>query len=415
MQGPNLRSMAWHNLWRNRRRTIITLISIAFGGLLAVLTTAMQDRSFADFIDSAARTGGGHVTLGHPEYARKRNLLNTVRDGDTLREMALSDPEVVTVVPRISGQVMLASARASHGAIFMAIDPQLETPDTFTFWEGLVEGEALASADARGIVLGERLAQKLGVTLGKKVVFTVVDKSGEVVANMERLTGIIRTGVPSLDSGLCVLAIDRMRRALAYGEHESTQIAVFVDDARASDEVAERLGARVGPEVVALTWDKAQPQLASFIAMKIGGGRVMQILVTVLVAAGIFNTLFVSVMERLREFGILIAIGFSTSQLFRLVMWESLWLGIVGLGVGAIVTAGPYFYLASTGLDTSAMTGGSATEVAGVGFDPILRVGIFPESALFIAVTIVAATLCAGIYPAIRAGRVNPVDTIRLV
>ena len=93
MQGPNLRVMAWRNLWRNRRRTMITLVSIAFGGFLAVLMTAMQDRSFADFIDTAARTGGGHVTLGHPDYARKRNLINTVAGGEALVAMAEAEAD----------------------------------------------------------------------------------------------------------------------------------------------------------------------------------------------------------------------------------------------------------------------------------------------------------------------------------
>jgi ABC-type lipoprotein release transport system permease subunit len=179
--------------------------------------------------------------------------------------------------------------------------------------------------------------------------------------------------------------------------------------------VAQRLARQVGPDTTALTWEETQPQLAGFIAMKIGAGRIMEFIIMILVAAGIFNTLFVSVMERLRELGIMMAIGFTPGQLFRLVMWESFWLGLVGLAAGAVVTIGPYIYLARTGIDASAMTGGKTAEVAGVGFEPILRVGIYPENLLLIAVAVVLATMAAGLYPAWRAGHVVPVESIKLV
>jgi len=109
----HLASMAWRNLWRNRRRTLLTLVSIAFGGFLAVIFTAMQDRSFADFIDTAARLAGGHVTLQHPEYLDTPTLNLTVSHTEELREVALRLDDVERAVPRITGQVMLATARNS--------------------------------------------------------------------------------------------------------------------------------------------------------------------------------------------------------------------------------------------------------------------------------------------------------------
>ena len=169
------------------------------------------------------------------------------------------------------------------------------------------------------------------------------------------------------------------------------------------------------PEVAALTWDQIQPDLAGFIAMKVGGAIFMEILIAIIVAAGIFNTLFVSVMERLREFGIMMAIGFSPGSLFRLVMLESLWLSLVGLAAGAALTVGPYLYLSSTGIDLTAMIGGQGAEIAGVAVSPIMRVGIFPEHAVWIAIAVFTATMLSGLYPAWRAGRVVPVETIKIV
>jgi ABC-type lipoprotein release transport system permease subunit len=121
------------------------------------------------------------------------------------------------------------------------------------------------------------------------------------------------------------------------------------------------------------------------------------------------------VLERGREFGIMLAIGFSRAQLFRLVMWESWWLGLLGLGLGAVLAVGPYAYLSQYGLDLSLMTGGGNVEVGGVGFDPRVRVGIYPENLLIIGLVILGATLVTGLYPARRAGKLEPVDAIRLV
>ncbi|MCP4662189.1 MAG: ABC transporter permease [bacterium] len=413
MKGPKLASMAWRNLWRNKRRTVLTLVSIAFGGSLSVFFTAMQDRSFANFIDTAARLGGGHVSLQHPEYLDRPSLNRTVSESDRLREMALADPDVERAVARIRGQIMLSTARDNYGAFFIAYDPEIEDEDTLTFTEGLVAGELFATARDRGIILGKRLARNLSVELGDKVVYTLTGKGGEITAGMARLKGIIGTGAPSLDAGLCLLPLDTLRVVVGYAAGESTQVAVFLADSRRSAAVARRLGEALGPETAILTWEQTQAELAGFIAMKVGGARVMEVIIMILVAAGIFNTLFVSVMERLREFGIMVAIGFNPGQLFKVVMWESFWLGLVGLVAGALFTAWPYYYMSTTGFDTSSMIEGA--EVAGVGFEPVLRVGIYPENLAIIAFAVVAATMLAGLYPAWRAGHVVPVETIKLV
>ncbi|MEE9386195.1 MAG: ABC transporter permease, partial [Nannocystaceae bacterium] len=252
-------------------------MSIAFGGFLAVIMTAMQDRSFADFIDTAARMGGGHVTLAHPGYSRRRTLAHTVPNGESLADLAMADEDVRHAVARITGQTMLSTARDSQGAAFIAIDPDKETERTFALWDGLIAGRRFVGDEKRGIVLGERLAKRLGVETGKKVIYTLIDKEGEVVAGMARLSGIIKTGVPGVDGGLCLLPLAQVRELLGYGVEEATAVAVFVPDSRDSHDVAERLAPLIGEQVSALTWDEAQPQLASFIAMKVGGGRLFEL------------------------------------------------------------------------------------------------------------------------------------------
>ena len=415
MKGSSLAKMAWRNLWRNRRRTYITLSAIVFGVFMAILMMAMQDRNWDDMIRLAARLGAGHVTIQHPEYLDSPTLTRTVQGTDRLKRLAAEDERVVRVVERITGFNLLSTARENIGAGFIAVAPEQEDEETLSFIEAIVEGEFFSSSTDGGIILGEKLASNLDVELGSKVVYTLTDKEGEIVSALARVSGIVRTGSPSVDAGISLLPIDTVREVVGFAPDEAIQIAAFVEDQRVSDAVVADLDARVSDDAAVLAWHELQPDLAVFIAMKVGGSVVMMLILAALVAAGIFNTLFVSVMERLREFGIMLAVGFSPGQLFGLIMLESAWLAVIGLAAAAAVTIGPYLYLASTGIDISAMIPADQVEIAGVSMSTTLRVGIYGKNVAFIGVSALAAILLSGVYPAWRAGRADPVETIRLV
>ena len=417
--GPKLPVLAWRNLWRNSRRTAITLFSIAFGVLLASLSLGMGDSSYAQIIDYAARLGGGHVVVQHRDYADRPSMKDTVRlDAPTLT--ALREHEQVrTAVVRINGGVMLATSTNNVGAGVIGIDPAHEDESTLGLAEFLVAGEMFTGTDDPGIILGAKLAENLDVELGKKVVYTVTSKSGEITSGLARVSGILETGTPEVDSATCLLPIDSLREVLGYEADEATQVAVFLADHREADDAAVELGAQlraagVDDSVVVMPWDQAMPDLANFVAFDEAGNMVLQGIITVLIAAGIFNTLFVSVMERLREFGILAAIGFSSRQLFSLIVWESLWVALTGLACGVVLTVGPYWYFATRGLDLRSMYGDNGAQIQGVTMDPIMYVDLYPSHAVMIAVAITTATVLAGLYPAWRAGKVNPVEAIRI-
>lgn len=411
----HLMTMAWRNLWRNSRRTALTLASIAFGGFLAVLFTGFQDTSFARVIDRAARMGGGHVTFQDPDYQDAPTASRTVREVDELRAVALADPRVERAVVRISGQAMVATASGSYGAQFVACDPRQEDGHTLELMDRVSGGTFLEPGDERGIVIGERLAANLEVGVGGKVVYTMTNRNGEIVSGLGRVRGLLRTGAATIDAALVVLPLATAREMLGYADDEATQVAVFIKDARRAPSVAKSIGTGIS-SAVALTWRETQPELAGFIAMKVGGARLMEGVVLLVVAAGIFNTMFMSVMERTRELGILLAIGYTPGQLRALVFWESFWLALVGLCAGIMATSWPYAHLARTGLDVAAMTGTSGgMDAAGIPIDPVLPFGAFPENLVAIAGILFLTTLAAAVYPAWRAAHIEPVSSIKLV
>ena len=414
MKRTSLWVMARRNLGRNRRRTLLTLASIAFGVFLAIMSMAAQDRNWQDMIDLGARMGGGHVTLQHPEYLDTPSLSRTVTGTLGLKETVARDPLVTRVVERISGQLMVSTARESYGAMFIAFDPDAEDEESLSFLEAVAEGEMFSADNRTGMVLGAQLARNLGAELGDKVVYTATDRGGSIVSGLGRVTGLLRTGAPSMDAGMVLLPIAATRDVLGYAPDEANQVAVFVGDHRKSEALAARLGRDLGEAAAAVPWYEARPELAAFIAMKVGGGVIMIVIIALMVAAGIFNTVFVSVMERLREFGIMMAVGFSPAKLFRLVVYESVWLALIGLALAGVLTIGPYLYLNQVGIDMGAYMGDTSTEISGIAMASDLKFGIYPENTVRIVVLAFFAVILAGIYPAWRAGRVRPVESIRL-
>lgn len=417
-----LLSMAWRNLWRRRRRTLITLSSIAFGTMLSWLFTGVGDANWRAMIDLAARLGGGHVALQHPAYLDSPALSRSLPTADALRARALGDAEVLRAAPRISGQMMLASAARNYGAAFIAFDPALEDSTTLSLLDamhteaGAAPRAALFDARGRGgIALGARLAERLNVGIGDKVVWTLTDKRGEIVQEALRVRALLRTGSPGVDGGMALLPIAPLRESLGYAPGEAVQVALFLRDQRGAQRVADRLQLQLGGNVAALPWHDLQPELAGYIAMEVASSDFLEAVVMLLVAAGIFNTLFVSVMERRREFGVLRAIGFAPAQLTGLVMVESAFLGLTGVAAAALLFLAPYYYLREVGVDISGLMGGGAAEVAGVALPSVLRADLYAGSAVLITALALLATLLAGLYPAWRAGRVDPAETIRLV
>jgi ABC-type lipoprotein release transport system permease subunit len=294
MSGPKLATMAWRNLWRNRRRTLITLFGIAFGVMLAVISTGIGDSSYSKMIDYAARMGAGHVTVQHPEYVELPSLKKTVTGTAAIIDEAKRQPEVTTAVPRISGAVMLATARGSYGSGFIALDPAQESAETLEILGNITQGSFFATSHDKGVILGAKLAENLDAQMGKRVVYTMTDKNGEIVSGLARVSGIVNSGAPSLDNGLCLLPLDVVRETLVYEPDEATQVAIFLRDNRDAGDVARRIDG-------ALTWQETQPELSGFISMKVNGTIVMEVIIMLLIGAGIFNSLFVSVMERLRS------------------------------------------------------------------------------------------------------------------
>ena len=405
--------LAWRNLWRRKRRSFITAFSIAFGVLLAVTFTGTGDYAYTNMIDASANMGLGHVTVEPRGYNETPSLDKRLSDAQQIRARLLQLAGVENAYVRILGQAMFASAAKNVGGVFLGIDAAAESGAHNLLLRSLVEGELFPAGHSQGALVGSKLAEKLNLRLGRKLVYTTTDGDGDIVSEIARVRGIFRTGESEVDGSVVLLPIDALRRTLKYGPDQASLIAVIVDDQRRAPAMSADIAAQIGnPQREVLSWQRTQPEIAGVVAMDRSGNYISQLLVGLLVAAGILNTLLMSVLERTREFGVMMALGMAPHTLFRLVITESLWLALLGLLLGVIITTPWFLYLVYVGIDFSAAVGQDYS-AGGVLVDPVLRIRLYRESAVAILAGVFALTLLSGLYPAWRAARVPPVQTLK--
>ena len=408
----HISGLAWRNLWRRKRRTAITGISIGFGVFLAVTFSGIGDYSYTNMINASAEMGLGHISLQALGYNQSPALDKLIQNADQLQRKSVQIDGIENAYVRIMGQGMFASASKTVGGAFLAIDPHREIGEHNLFIRSLVEGEMFAS-DSNGVVIGRDMAKKLNLRLGKKLVYTTTDKQGEIVSDVVRVKGIFETGVKEVDSAFILLPIDAVRSILNYADDEATLLAMHIKDQRYTEQIKQKVVAELNhPQREILSWRETQPEIAGLISMDRGGNYISQMLVALLIAAGILNTLLMSVLERTREFGVMMAVGMAPHTLFRLVIVESIWLAILGLVIGIVITAPWYFYLHNVGIDLSGAIGEDYS-AGGVLVDPVIKIYLYRETIAGILLGVFGLTLVSGLYPAWRAGRVPPVESLK--
>jgi ABC-type lipoprotein release transport system permease subunit len=412
-----LTMLAWRNLWRQRRRTLITLSSIAIGFGLSVLVIGLNDGGHNSMIRNAIRLGEGHITVQPRGYLEAPANHKYLADGRSLAAALAAAGIGGTVEPRISLQVLASTANNATGAGLEGLSPSGgERADMLR--PRLIAGGWIDPGDELGLLIGDGMARKLKVAIGGRVVLMAGQQGGDSQAQLGRVRGIFDSGVDELDEFLIVSDIGFARQFLE-GEGADpalepvTRFAVFLDDPDTIAQWKAALSSTIeNDQTVVLDWRQMMPQLVQFIAVDDAGSYVFLILVLVLVVFGILNTVLMSVLERTRELGLLRALGLGRSQLLMMVFAETLLLSVLAVVVGWVVGGGAHLWFATRGLDLSALISGG-TAMMGTFMDPVIRTELSWYRVIQLTGLVFGATLASGIYPAIKAARVTPVQALR--
>lgn len=412
-----LAMLAWRNIWRHRRRTLITLSSIAIGFALAVLMIGLNDGAHNSMIRNAIKLGEGHLTIQPKGYLEAPANHKYLADGATLQQQIAPLKIPGRVEPRISLQVLANSASNSVGARLEGLHP-LADQRADLLRPKLVSGSWIQPGDQRGILIGQGMAGKLKVRVGGKVVLMAGKQGGDSQAELGRVRGIFDAGLDELDDYLILSDMQLARHFLAGEGADPTRLpvtrfALFLDDPDQISTWQARLQAAITDNRVAvLDWRDMMPQLVQFIMVDDAGNAIFLLLILIMMVFGILNTVLMSVLERTRELGLLRALGLSRYHLLWLVFCESLLLSLLAVSIGWLVAGSVHGWFAYHGIDIAALMGGS-TELMGTFMDPVIHTELSGARVLQLTLLIFAATLGSGIYPAIKASRITPVEALR--
>ena len=407
----DLFSLAWKNIWRNRRRTIITLTAIAFSIMLVQATHNLSFGVYAGMVDSGVRAGSGHIAIYRNNYLESRDETLHFRDGSLVDDIEQIDG-VEQVLPRLYIPALAQSSRESRGVLLIGVDPDRERQIN-PFLKKLPADDMIRSADSRDAVVGARLLNELQIRPGQKFVVTAQHEDGTLHSELLRVRGVVSSGMKNVDSSL--ILVGRERAALLTGNSGSVhELAVILADARQEKTVHRQIAAKLpdDQDILAVSWEKAMPNLANAIKLDYASQKFIFIIILLIVTIGVINTLLMSVMERMREFGVILAMGSKPMTLRGLIILEAVIMGLLAAAIGSILGSLATWYLVAVGIDLAELVP-ETLEFGGVVFDPVMRASWDPAWMIRIAVYVVCLTLAAAAYPAIKAGRTTPVEGMR--
>lgn len=418
-------SLAWRNLWRHPRRTLITVSTISLGLVLAIFFIGIGDGSHQAMVRQAISLGEGHITVQPADYVSSPHNQLFLAQGLDLKAKidALGLP--VHVAPRMVLNSLASTAYQSEGIRLLGLTPEQDPFVQALIKNHPIDGEALIANDAKGVWLGIALAKRLRVSVGGKIVVVAGRQNADALSHLFRVRGVFKTGIEDLDRYFMVSSLTAAHHLVAESPERVasavTRLALFLksDDALMAQHaivtaaVRDADIAKAGDTAIAvLPWQEIMPDLVQFIAVDDAGNYVFLTLILVLVIFGIVNTILMSVLERTREFGLLCALGIRPAHLWILVTVESLLLGLLASAIGWILGAGVHLWFATQGLDLSGVLS-AGTQVMGTVMNPVIYAKLSVDRIVQLTVIVIGATLLSGLYPAFKAACVSPLQAMR--
>jgi len=403
--GSAVMKIAWRSIWRNRRRTLISMSAIGIGLTLVIFYSGMMQGVLGEATEQLDSTGMGHVEITAPHWRERRRVADHI---DTPAAVAsrLGLPATAEVGWRVIARGLISSAHGAEGVELQGVDWVREAKLS----EHVREiREGAVPADDRGILIGDKLAQHLHVKLGAKLRVMVQRADGEIGAELFRVRGIFHSLSPNISRARVYVSESAARSLLGLGD-SAHQIVIQLDRAAAADATAARLRGQLGPAYDIKSYGELLPALR---AVEDFGDKVVwfvAVFVYFLVGLGILNTMLMSVLERTREFGVLRAIGTRPGRVVGQVLGESFWIATISVALGLALGLGLTWYGSHHPL--MKIASGESIEYAGAIMRSGVKTKLSLHSALVAAGLVYVMALLTALYPAWRVARLPPVEAL---
>ncbi|MCB9246861.1 MAG: ABC transporter permease [Flavobacteriales bacterium] len=398
--------VAWRNIWRNRTRSLVIIIAIALGLWAGVFASAFVVGMMHEKIDSLIKLEISDFQVHHPKFRDEQDVRFFIAEPEKLIEGIRREEGVRGVSERLVVNAMISGPGQSGAAQVFGVDPEREAVvsglntyiDSGAWFEGIKRNP---------IVLSHRLAEKYHVKLRSKLVITVQDVHGEITAASFRVAGIFDTKNPPFDDRQVYVRRSDLD-ALLGSEGKVHEIAVSLDDHEQADPMASKFAA-VRSDLEILPWMDLTPGMRLMIGMLDTYTYYIVGIIMLALLFSIINTMLMAVLERVREIGMLMAVGMNKMRVFSMIVLETIMLTMIGGPVGLILAWGSVNYFGKVGINV----GGSA--YADMGFAATVYTRLVPQTYLIITLMVIGMAILAAIYPARKALQLNPSEAIRKI
>jgi ABC-type lipoprotein release transport system permease subunit len=397
--------LAWRNLWRNHRRTLIMLMAIAVGVwamiFMSALMRGMVDQMVVDGINSLP----GYVQIHHPGYLDDPSIENSLAGPDVALIEAFNDPEVAGWSSRVRVPAMISSERNARGVTLLGVDPSGEFALGFDP-SSIVEGRFLESPEDQGLVVGRKMLERLETDLGKRVVVMSQDPENNIADRGFRIVGVFKGKLEGTEEVFVYGGRTTVQSLLGMADQVS-EIGVRGHDYRDVSSLLDLVRSAAPPDADVLPWMELDSYLGMMLKVMDGFVLVWIVVIFLALSFGLVNTLMMAVFERVREIGLMQALGMKPSAILYQVLLESLMLLTLGLVAGNILAIASILPI-HDGIDISAVAKGMEMMGASSVLHPALKINdLMTANAVVIVLGIVTSLL-----PAWRASQYHPVEAI---
>lgn len=401
-------SIAWRNLWRNKVRSIIVLMAVAIGLFAGVFSTGFFKGMAEMRLKDALKTETSHIQIHQKLYKENNDAGLYISHSQELMDKVSTNPNVQGVCRRVISECMINSAHGSHSLSLVGIEPGQEQKVT-DMSEKLLEGHYLEDVNKRipRILIGKSLAKDLKLKLKSKVTVDMVDVNGHISTKLYKVCGIFETSNTGYDERTAFVNRDELVKQLSIDADGAHELAIYLKDGELlEDSKAEIAG--LAPDLDTKTWKEISKELA---LMTDSMDQYMYIFVVIILLAlcfGIINTMLMVVLERRKELGMLMAVGMNRSRIFRMIMLESVFLSLSGGILGNIIG-----YLVLKHFETTPIVLSMFDGFEQYGYSNEVYTSINPEMLITTTFMVIILGIVSALYPARKATRLNPADSIR--
>lgn len=399
--------IAWRNLWRNRRRTLITVASIFFGVLLAVVMTSMQEGSYGNMIDNIVKFYNGYIQVQEEEYWDHKTLYYSFDATGDLYEKIESVDEVTLMTPRLESFALMSSDDVTQPAMIIGVDPGKEDEMTsLSRW--ISEGEYFGS-NHNTILVGSKLVENLDARLYDTIALLGQGYYGNTVAAEFIIRGILDFPNPILNKQFAYLELERAQEFYS-ASGKLTSLALMLDDYQDLDPALKHIKTKIDSPYTALSWREMQPEMVQMIESDRAGGVIMKAILYIIIGFGILGTIIMMIAERRKELGLMVAVGMQKHKLAAILFFETLYMGLLGVFGGILISIPIILYFIHNPIP---ITGDAAQAFIDMGIEPELIFSTAPKVFINQLLTVFIITMLISLYPLINVLKLREINYLR--